>query len=267
MPSRHTKPLDLPREPLWFKVTGMLNQNWAMVVGSATEKEQTSPAARIYFFDDHGAVFDRLEYASASQADYALAFNGFTMLNDEPGFEAIAGLPSWPLKQSPFSDRPVYSSGEFWRQPPDIERVTQRRPLTPAGLQRFVDVQAPVLEVVLQELLGGRKDSQWMWFVFPQLSGLGRSDKARKYGIVNLEEAQRYLKHSELGPRLHQCFALVLEHEHKSAENIFGYIDAMKFRSCCTLFEQADCGEDSVFRRALRRFYDGKRDLKTMELL
>lgn len=223
--------------------------------------------ACIYFFDDHGVVFDKLTYPSGAQADHALAFNGYTPLVDEPGFKAIAGEPRFPLTHSDRMSRPVYSSGEYWRQPPDLERVKFRRILTPQGLERFIDAQSPVIDQALVELKEGVKHSHWMWFVFPQLSGLGRSADSKKYGIVDIEEADDYLTDPTLGERLRLCFQLVLLHSDKSAEDIFGHTDAMKLRSCATLFNQVDRREDSEFARTLKIFFGGKLDKMTLDLL
>jgi uncharacterized protein (DUF1810 family) len=120
---------------------------------------------------------------------------------------------------------------------------------------------------VMRELRSGRKRTHWMWFIFPQLCLLGHSTMARKYGIVNLDEARAYLAHPLLGTRLSDCFELVLNHSHQSAEAIFGHIDAKKFCSCATLFAMADRGEVSVFSEALRVFYAGKKDPMTLRLL
>mgnify|MGYP000340734493 CR=1 FL=1 len=139
--------LDLPVGPIWFKVTGFLEQNWGMVIET---KSSDRNAACIYFFDDHGEVVDTLTYPNAAQADHALAFNDFTPLDDEPGFRAVAGEPRFPLTVSSGSSRPVYSSGEYWRQPPDIALITQRRPLTLPGLQRFLKEQEPVVDAVMR---------------------------------------------------------------------------------------------------------------------
>ena len=266
MPSRDSEVLDLPKEPIWFKVTGMLAQNWAMVVEKNTV---SSSAADIYFFDDHGDVFDTLTYPNAVQADHALVFNGFTPLDDEPGFRAIAGEPRFPLTRSEWSLGPgkVYSSGRYWNAPPDIKHAIRRRAITPSGLKRFISAQERVIDLALSELRNGRKSTHWMWFIFPQISGLGQSSKARQYGIVDLEEAEAYLANRLLGTRLRKCFGLVLMHSGKTAYEIFGHIDAMKFRSCATLFKQVDRDENSDFAKALNSFYNGKADQKTLDLL
>ena len=261
MNSLSTSMLQTPKNPLWFKITGFLQQNWGMVVDNSPND------ACIYFFDDHGVVFDKLTYPSGAQADHALAFNGYTPLVDEPGFKAIAGEPRFPLTHSDRMSRPVYSSGEYWREPPDLERIKFRRILTPQGLERFIDAQSTVIEQALEELKNGEKSSHWMWFVFPQLSGLGRSSKSKKYGIVNIEEALEYLSHPILGKRLRLCFQLTLMHSEKSAKEIFGPIDSIKLRSCATLFNQVDKCADSEFARALKIFFGGKLDQRTLELL
>jgi uncharacterized protein (DUF1810 family) len=133
-------------------------------------------------------------------------------------------------------------------------------------LERFVAAQAPVFDTVLAELRGGRKRTHWMWFVFPQLRGLGHSQTARFYGIASLAEATAYHAHSLLGPRLVRCTQLVLDSPAASLHAIFGSPDDMKFRSCMTLFEAAAPGEPT-FGRALDRCCDGARDERTLQLL
>jgi len=259
--------LDLPRGPLWFKVTGMLEQNWAMVAEASAVDSTAQTGATILFFDDHGLVFDELQYPNAVQADHALAFNGFTPLSEQPGFRAVAGLPKFPLTRLRQFERPVYSSGEYWWQPPDLKRVKSRRTMTPERLERFVQAQTPDIDTAMKELCAGRKETHWMWFVFPQLYGLGYSRKAQMYGILDLDEARAYLAHPLLGRRLHECFRLVLLHRDRSAQQIFGRVDAMKFRSCATLFERASATPHSVFHQALSVFYGGKADPETDRLL
>lgn len=113
----------------------------------------------------------------------------------------------------------------------------------PFDLKRFVDAQAPVYETVLRELRAGRKTTHWIWFIFPQAKGLGRSHRSVFYGIASLEEARAYLAHPVLGPRLKECVALVLSHDGVPLEDILGGVDAMKFLSCIELFGDA-CGVD-----------------------
>jgi uncharacterized protein (DUF1810 family) len=136
----------------------------------------------------------------------------------------------------------------------------------PHDLQRFVEAQNSVIDEVKKELRSGRKRSHWMWFVFPQMEGLGRSETARRYAISSRGEAEAYLSHPVLGPRLRDCTALVNAVEGRSANEIFGSPDDLKFRSSMTLFEAL--AEDSTpFRTALDDYYDGDRDTKTLDLL
>jgi uncharacterized protein (DUF1810 family) len=133
-------------------------------------------------------------------------------------------------------------------------------------LDRFVRAQAPVYDEVLAELAQGRKTSHWMWFVFPQIAGLGRSETARFYAIASLDEARAYLEHPVLGSRLRECAGLLLAVEGRTAESIVGPIDAMKLRSSMTLFLRAD-PEEPLFGRVLDRFYGGAPDEATDALL
>ena len=137
----------------------------------------------------------------------------------------------------------------------------------PFHLERFVAAQAPVFAAALAELRAGRKRSHWMWFVFPQLRGLGRSSTAELYGIGSLAEARAYLAHPVLGPRLILCTEAVLAVEGRSLHEIFGSPDDVKFCSSMTLFSRAQGGDESVFRRALDRFCSGREDERTVELL
>jgi uncharacterized protein (DUF1810 family) len=132
-------------------------------------------------------------------------------------------------------------------------------------LDRFVEAQAPVYDQVLAELHSGRKVSHWMWFVFPQIRGLGRSDMAVRYALHGPDEAAAYLDHPVLGPRLRACTSVVNALEHVSAEGIFGPVDAMKFRSSMTLFELVS-NTDSAFSRALVKYFGGVRDELTLRL-
>ena len=134
------------------------------------------------------------------------------------------------------------------------------------NLERFVTAQNTVIDDVIAELRNGRKESHWMWFVFPQLRGLGSSPMANKYGISSLEEAQAYLQHPILGPRLRECTRLVNLVDSRSIEQIFGYPDDMKFRSSMTLFAHATA-DNEAFVRALEKYFDGKPDSKTIKTL
>ncbi|MDO3635953.1 DUF1810 domain-containing protein [Mycolicibacterium arseniciresistens] len=135
----------------------------------------------------------------------------------------------------------------------------------PFDLQRFVTAQEPVYDTVLAELRAGRKRTHWIWFVFPQLRGLGRSATADRFGIASLAEARAYLEHPVLGPRLRECTRLVQRLEGRSAEDVFGFPDVLKVRSSMTLFARA-AADDADFAAVLEKFYDGE-DPATVELL
>ena len=134
-------------------------------------------------------------------------------------------------------------------------------------LERFVTAQEPIFDTVLSELRAGRKRSHWMWFVFPQLRGLGRSSMAEYYGIGSLAEARAYLAHPVLGPRLELCTRMVMDVKAPSLHAIFGSPDDMKFRSCATLFAVAAGESENPFQRALDRWCDGQKDERTLALL
>lgn len=135
-----------------------------------------------------------------------------------------------------------------------------------SDLTRFLTAQAPIYPAVLRELRAGRKTSHWMWFIFPQLQGLGRSETARFFGIAGLAEARAYAAHPVLGARLVECTRLLLGVEGRSATEILGDIDALKLRSCLTLFAHAAPAEPA-FRAALERYYGGEEDPATLALL
>lgn len=136
----------------------------------------------------------------------------------------------------------------------------------PFDLQRFVKAQESAYAAAFAELRTGRKRGHWIWFVFPQLKGLGWSSTSQHYGIKDLAEARAYHEHPVLGPRLTECTEAVLAVEGGTANGIFGHPDDLKFRSCMTLFHQA-CPETAAFGRALERFYSGEPDPITLKLL
>jgi uncharacterized protein (DUF1810 family) len=136
----------------------------------------------------------------------------------------------------------------------------------PFDLQRFVDAQDPVYVRVCGELRAAEKRSHWMWFVFPQIAGLGGSPMAVRYAIASIAEAQAYLRHVVLGPRLRECTELLNAVEGRSIHEIFGSPDDLKFRSCMTLFGQAS-GDDPCFRHALHKYFNGQPDRRTLDLL
>lgn len=136
----------------------------------------------------------------------------------------------------------------------------------PHNLKRFVEAQNPVYDRVCAELRSGQKTGHWMWFIFPQLRGLGRSHLAEKYGISSREEASAYLQHPILGQRLRECTRLVNSVEGRSVEKIFGYPDDLKFRSSMSLLANV-APEDQIFKDALEKYFDGELDPLTLQLL
>lgn len=133
-------------------------------------------------------------------------------------------------------------------------------------LARFITAQQAVYDRALAELRNGQKRSHWMWFIFPQIDGLGFSSTAKHYAIKSAEEACQYLAHPLLGPRLLECAEAVLAVEGRSASEIFGSPDDMKLKSCMTLFELV-AGQDSIFGQVLDKYYQGNRDTRTQEIL
>ena len=134
------------------------------------------------------------------------------------------------------------------------------------NLARFTVAQDQVFADVLEELKAGQKRTHWMWFIFPQIAGLGRSEMARVYVIQSLDEAKAYLVHPVLGARLRECTTLVNQVQGRTALQIFGSPDEMKFCSCMTLFERAS-GRDSEFSAAINLYFGGNRDSATLDLL
>ena len=135
----------------------------------------------------------------------------------------------------------------------------------PSNLDRFVTAQRRDYAQALAELTAGAKRSHWMWFVFPQIAGLGHSETARFYAIGSLAEAQAYLAHPLLGPRLHEATAALLRHPERSAETMLGGIDAIKLRSSLTLFLAAGAG--APLDEALDTFFGGEKDPATLRIL
>ena len=194
---------------------------------------------------------------------------GVTVLRLETGVdqvEAIALYEKVGFRRSPpfgpYRDDPLSPCFELRLEPAGGQGVTVPR----SDLARFVEAQEPVYPAVLAELRQGRKASHWMWFVFPQLDGLGHSAMARAYAIGSLVEARAYLADPVLGARLRECAGLVLVADAPTAETIFGPIDAMKLRSSMTLFHRADPG-DPVFTAVLERYFGGHPDPRTERLL
>ena len=132
-------------------------------------------------------------------------------------------------------------------------------------LQIFVQAQEDMYEQALAELKNGSKESHWMWFVFPQIAGLGNSEMARKYAIPNMADAKAYLSHDLLGSRLRECTEAVLAVEGRTAHEILGSPDDMKLKSCMTLFEVAD-GPGSVFSSILEKYFKGQHDERSLTI-
>lgn len=133
-------------------------------------------------------------------------------------------------------------------------------------LQRFVDAQQPIYEAVLNELRGGRKRSHWMWFIFPQISGLGHSATAQTFAVSSLAEAAAYMEHPTLGSRLRECSALVANIEGRSVDEIFDYPDDLKFHSSMTLFAHA-APQEPIFAACLQKYFGGQPDPLTIARL
>jgi uncharacterized protein (DUF1810 family) len=141
--------------------------------------------------------------------------------------------------------------------------------MTDADLIRFVNAQNAIYTQVIEELANGCKQTHWMWFIFPQLTGLGHSAMAQRYAIRDLDQARRYLADPILGARLRQAVRMIMEHKAKSALEILGSPDDLKFRSCLTLFREAASNNSDrlLFTEALDQFYGGQPDRRTLELL
>lgn len=136
----------------------------------------------------------------------------------------------------------------------------------PYDLQRFVDAQAPVYQTVCAELRSGRKRSHWIWFIFPQIAGLGHSAMAQRYAITSLDEAKAYLAHPMLGPRLRECARLVADIDGSAIDQIFWHPDDMKFHSSMTLFAHAS-EDNAVFVECLDKYFGGRPDEATLARL
>lgn len=158
-------------------------------------------------------------------------------------------------------EEPLWHEGQWRTEVADVAAENLH-----FDLMRFVDAQAPVYDRVLAELRAGRKQSHWIWYVFPQVAGLGMSIMSQRFAIVSKSEAQAYLDFPILGERLLECTDIMLSHRNLSAHAILGSPDDMKFKSCMTLFD-AITQKGSPFERALQQFYDGERDEITAALL
>jgi uncharacterized protein (DUF1810 family) len=249
---------------LWVKVLGMLQQNWCV----------TEPAGNggvdMVFFDDHGEVFDWLSAPDLAAAQTALDANGFSWTWTYSSFYCAAGIPTLPAPGARERSRSVYSSGEYWNEPSGFDRFRPVHTDVPMiasrdALHRFVDAQDPVWYPVVEELVSGRKRSHWMWFVFPQLRGLGSSRMANYFGLSSPREAAAYWDDDVLGSRLRSCVDLLLDlSDGTTAQAVFGKIDAMKLRSSMTVFENASHANEGVVA-VLDRYFQGQRCQLTLD--
>jgi uncharacterized protein (DUF1810 family) len=221
----------------------MLQHNWGVI-------EPKETGCVVYFFTDHSDVFDTLEFTSVSYAMGALGHNGFRLFDDEYSEWIAAPEPLLRVGRSARS-RPIYSSGEYWR--------------SGLNVQRFLDAQEDVFPAVLEELKSGRKRTHWMWFVFPQVSGLGCSPNASFYSIDSLSEALDFANDPVLSARLKKCCELLLALEGASARNVMGKPDDLKLKSCMTLFSEIT--NDKTFSDVLDRYYEGQRDPLTLSII
>ena len=250
---------------LWVKVLGMLQQNWCVI------ENGTAGAVELVFFDDHGDVFDHLPAANLHAAQAALEANGFSWMREYSSFYQASGVPTLPFPGDREQSRPVYSSGEYWQAQPDrLVRETSRRvPLVRSErtLDRFTEAQDLHWYEVVEEIAAGNKKTHWMWFVFPQLQGLGSSRLAHYFGIADPREAAEYWDNDLLGDRLRSCIEILLGLPNwTKPERVFGKIDAMKLRSCMTLFASVS-SEDERVVEVLARYFGSERCQLTLDII
>lgn len=250
---------------IWVKVLGMLQQNWCVI------EDGPGDAVKLVFFDDHGDVFDHLPAANLHAAQAALQANGFSWMRELSSFYQACGVPTLPLPGVRKQSRPVYSSGEYWLAQPDrLIRETSRRVPTDRSegtLDRFTEAQDIHWYEVVEELAAGRKQTHWMWFFFPQLRGLGSSRLAHYFGIAEPREAAEYWDDDLLGGRLRSSTGILLGlPKGTKPEKVFGKIDAMKLRSCLTLFANVS-SEDERIVEVLERYFLSERCQLTLDII
>jgi len=253
---------------LWVKVVGMLCQNWCLL--------QPTPngSVDLVFFDDRGYVFDWRSADDFESAQVSMRENGFMWMWETSSFYSVAGMPKIPIADVRQRTRPIYSSGEYWVNSNHAvayrpHEGMRRRPtfMSMNDLSRFSDAQDLVWYAAIEELAQGHKQSHWMWFMFPQLRGLGTSRLAHYFGLENPAEATAFWDHDVLGCHLLTCIHVLIDlPEALSAEEIFGKVDAQKLRSSMTLFENVSLGEGAVVE-ILDRFFGGGRCPLTQELI
>ncbi len=252
---------------LWVKVLGMLQQNWCVV--------EPGPAGsfELVFFYDQGEVFDWLSAPDMASAQYALHVNGFTSMRTYSSFYRVAGMPRLPESGVRERNHPIYSGGEYWETLLESELGTQLpTPSIPTNcsdtdLFRFSEAQDLCWYTVVEEIARSQKETHWMWFVFPQLRGLGSSRFAQYFGLANPREAAGYWDDNLLGDRLRSCINLLLElPADTQIERIFGAVDAMKLRSCMTIFEAVSY-EDTGIVQVLDRYFGSERCPRTLDMM
>ena len=250
---------------LWVKVLGMLQQNWCVI------EDCPGGGVELVFFDDHGKVFDHLPAANLHAAQAALQTNGFYWMWELSSLYQACGVPTLPLPGARKQSRPVYSSGEYWQaQPHRLMRETSRRvPMvrSEGTLDRFTEAQDLHWYQVVEELAAGHKQTHWMWFVFPQLRGLGSSRLAHYFGLADPKEAAEYWDNDLLGDRLRSCIEILLGlPKGTRPEKVLGKIDAMKLRSCMTIFANVS-SEDERIVEVLARYFGSERCQLTLDII
>lgn len=251
---------------LWVKVLGMLQQNWCIV--------EPGPAGSfdLVFFDDHGEVFDWLSTTDKASVHYSLHINGFTWMWMYSHFYSVAGMPRLPESGVRERNRPIYSSGQYWGTLHENELGTKLPKLgipstsLDTDLIRFSEAQDQCWYTVVEEIARGQKETHWMWFIFPQIRGLGSSRFAQYFGLTNPREAAEYWDDNLLGDRLRTCTNLLLElPPYTQIEQVFGSVDVKKLRSCMTLFEFVSY-KDAGIVQVLERYFNSERCPQTLEI-
>jgi uncharacterized protein (DUF1810 family) len=252
---------------LWIKVLGMLQQNWCIL--------EPGPMGNVdlVFFDDRGKVFDWLTVRDLSSAQIALDANGFTWMWRYSSFYRVGGMPRLPKSGNRQCIDPIYSSGEYWDALSKQElsfplrSVSIQTSIPDDDLDRFVEAQNMYWYSIVEELAAGRKQTHWMWFVFPQLRGIGSSHFSRYFGLESPREAAKFWDDDVLGCRLQSCVQVLLGLPRStSIAQVFGDIDAMKLRSCMTLFEHVSYQDESI-TEVLNRFFSAERCSVTLDLI
>lgn len=252
---------------LWVKVLGMLQQNWCVL------EPGPDGSFDLVFFYDQGKVFDWLSAPDMTSAQYALHVNGFTWMWTYSYFYSVAGMPQLPESGVRKRSRPIYSSGESWQTlresdlGPPLPGPSIPTTCSNTDLFRFSEAQDPCWYTVIEEIARGQKETHWMWFVFPQLRGLGSSRFAQYFGLANPREAAKYWDDDLLGERLRSCIYLLLElPAHTQIEQVFGDVDAMKLRSCMTIFEAVSY-ENNGIKKVLDIYFSSERCTRTLDII